>query len=140
MVTRIPCREFVQGNFVLHSPVQESGNLTDKCLRVLAERHKAFEAERQRVLAEQETARQVQMAKERERAVAENARILEEKIQQDRAAMLKHYEEVNSHRLKEQQEQMQAGFTKQLDKLQKHITELENRPPAVIKRTGCNVM
>ena len=120
--------------------MQRSGNLTDKCLRILAERHKALEAERQKALAEQEVARQVQMAQEKERAVAENASRLEEKIQQDRAAMQKHYEEVISHRLQQQQEQMQAGFTTQAAELQNRITKLENLPPVVIERSNCNVM
>ena len=132
--------DLVRGNVIIYPPVQRVRNLTDSCLRVLDERQKAIDAERGKALAEQETAKQVQMVQERERAAAENERRLEEKLQQDLAAMQKHYEEVMSHRLQEQREQMQAGFTAQAAELQKRITELENRPPVVIKRSGCNVM
>ena len=57
------------GIFFLYSPVQSVGNLSDRCLRVLAERLRALEAERQRELAERETARQVEMARDRNRDI-----------------------------------------------------------------------
>ena len=66
-VSGILSRGFGPGNFVLHSPDQSVGSLSHRCLRVLAERRKALEAERQRELAEQETARQVEIARNRDR-------------------------------------------------------------------------
>ena len=111
--------------------MQRAGDLTGRCLRVLAERRKALEAERQKVLAEKETARQVEMVQAKERAVTMNEQKIHKKASTDLAAMQTHYEKVMNHRLQEQQELMQAGFKKQADEFLKLIADLESRKPVV---------
>lgn len=103
--------------------------LTEKEKQTEIEKQRALEAEHKRELATKEVLLLQQQAEEREKAIIENIKQLEEKHEVEMREFQRHQDEVMDSRLIEQRRLLEEGFKREADRLNDMIEELKNRPP-----------
>ena len=116
------------------------GDFLNMCLCVIAACQRAREVESQRLMAEQERAKQVEMALERERAGAENQRILEARRLQEQAEAERRHQEELDRQLREQQQRILDEQNRKAEIQRARIRQLQHQQPVHHhKRKNCAI-
>ena len=79
-----------------------------------------------------------QHADEKERALQENIRKMEESNARQTKEMTDHYDKVMNDRMGEQKRLLEEGFQRQANQLREEIQRLQNRPPP--DNDGCVIL